>query len=142
MIVRHALACALAAVVAACFVPAGLAQDPASTTVQRAARDWLALTDADKAAESFDAAGKQFKNAMTRDGWVDALKKARDPFGKMEQRTVLSTTFATSFPGAPDGNYAIVLFRTSFAKKTDASETVTLEREADGAWRVVGYFIR
>jgi hypothetical protein len=142
VIVRHALFCALLAIALACFATSGLAQDPASTTVQGAARDWLALTDADKAAASFDAAGKQFKNAVTRDGWVEALKKARDPFGKMEERTVLSTTFATSFPGAPDGNYAIVLFRTSFAKKKDASESLTLERESDGAWRVVGYFIR
>ena len=79
---------------------------------------------------------------MTRERWVASLKQARDPLGKVEQRSVLSTNFATSFPGAPEGTYAIVLFRTSFAKKTDATETVTLEREADGAWRVVGYFIR
>ena len=83
-----------------------------------------------------------FKSALPRDRWADSLHKARDPLGALAQRTVLSTTFATSFPGAPDGNYAIVLFRTSFAKKTDATETVTLEREADGAWRVVGYVIR
>jgi hypothetical protein len=100
------------------------------------------LTDAGDGARSHAAAGQQFKKAMSSDGWAKALKTARDPYGKMEQRTVLSTTFATSFPGAPDGNYAIVLFRTAFAKKTDASETVTLERESDGGWRVVGYFIR
>jgi Protein of unknown function (DUF4019) len=35
-----------------------------------------------------------------------------------------------------------VLFRTAFEKKTDAAETVTLEREPDGKWRVIGYTIR
>jgi hypothetical protein len=134
--------CAVLAVALACWSAVALGQDPAATTVQHTARDWLVLTDRGDGAASWDAAARQFKNALPRDRWADSLQKARDPFGALAQRTVLSTTFATSFPGAPDGNYAIVLFRTSFAKKTDASETVTLEREADGAWRVVGYVIR
>jgi hypothetical protein len=142
MIVRSTLRCAFVALAIACCAASAFAQDPNSTTVQSAAREWLALSDADNAAQSFDAAGQQFKRAMSRDGWVAALKKAREPLGKAEQRSVLATTFATSVPGAPDGNYAIVLFRTSFAKKADAAESVTLERESDGAWRVVGYFIR
>ena len=118
------------------------AQDPESTTVQRVARDWLSLTDAGDGAGSWDAAAQLFKNAVPRDRWIESLKQVRDPLGKLDQRSVLSTNFATSFPGAPDGNYAIVLFRTSFAKKADAAESVTLQREPDGAWRVVGYFIR
>jgi hypothetical protein len=126
----------------ACWTALSFAQDPASTTVQHVARDWLAFTDRGDGGASWDGAARQFKNAITRDRWVESLQKVRAPFGALAQRTVLSTTFATSFPGAPDGNYAIVLFRTSFEKKTDASETVTLEREADGAWRVVGYVIR
>ena len=142
VIVSSALRCALLALTLLCWAATAAAQDPASTTVQSTARDWLALTDAGNAAGSWDAAARQFKSAMTREGWVESLKKARDPLGKLEQRTVLSTTFANSFPGAPDGTYAIVLFRTSFAKKADAAESVTLERESDGAWRVVGYFIR
>ena len=77
-----------------------------------------------------------------RESWVESLKSARDPLGAVERRTILSTSFTRSFPGAPEGDYAIVLFRTSFAKKEDAAETVTLEHEADGAWRVVGYLIR
>jgi hypothetical protein len=130
------------AIALACWSTLAVAQDPVATTVQHVARDWLALTDRGDGAASWDAAASQFKKALPRERWTDSLKKARDPFGALAQRTVLSTTFATSFPGAPDGNYAMVLFRTSFAKKTDATETVTLEREGDGAWRVVGYFIR
>jgi len=142
VIVRPAIRYAVLAFALAWWSGAALAQDPEATTVQRVARDWLALTDSGNGAGSWDAAARQFKNAVPRDRWVESLKQARDPLGKTEQRSVLSTTFATSFPGAPDGNYAIVLFRASFAKKADAAESVTLERESDGAWRVVGYFIR
>ena len=133
--------CAAPAVALACLSTLALAQNPDATTVQGIARDWLVLTDRGDAGASWDAAARQFRNALPRDRWAASLQKARDPLGAITQRAVLSTTFATSFPGAPDGNYAIVLFRSSFAKKADATETVTLEREADGAWRVVGYLI-
>jgi hypothetical protein len=42
----------------------------------------------------------------------------------------------------PAGDYAVLLFRTAFERQTVAGETVTLEREKDGRWRVIGYFIQ
>ena len=66
----------------------------------------------------------------------------RNPLGPVATRTVQSTTFRKSVPGAPKGEYVTVLFRTSFANKADGGETVTLEHEPDGQWRVVGYFIQ
>jgi uncharacterized protein (DUF2141 family) len=55
-------------------------------------------------------------------------------------RTVESTRFAQSFSGLPDGDYAVIVFRTSFANKALGRETITLERETE-RWRVVGYSI-
>jgi hypothetical protein len=48
---------------------------------------------------------------------------------------------ASGMPGAPDGDYEVVKFQTSFARKVGATETVVLAREASG-WKVDGYFIR
>jgi hypothetical protein len=45
-------------------------------------------------------------------------------------------------PGAPPGTYVVLVYRSSFAKLTAAREQVTVAREKDGAWRVVGYFVR
>ena len=141
---RRAVARALVVlVVAVAAIPApALAQDPQSTLVQKVARDWLALIESQGAPASWSAAGSKFKQAMTADRWGESLQQAKDPLGALEQRTMLATSFSKTFPGGPDGEYALVQFRTSFAKKTDASETVTLEREADGMWRVIGYAIR
>ena len=75
-------------------------------------------------------------------GWPISLKQVRPPLGALSQRGLLATQFRRSIPGAADGDYAIVVFRTTFAKKMDARETLTLEREPDGVWRVIGYFIR
>ena len=40
------------------------------------------------------------------------------------------------------GDYAVIVFRTAFEKKVSVAETLTMEREPDGKWRVIGYSIR
>jgi Protein of unknown function (DUF4019) len=117
------------------------AQDPRGTLVQKTARDWLAVADRGDANASWNAAGKQFQNAITVERWAEGFKRKRLPLGAVVGRTTLSTEFTHTFAGAPDGDYAIVLFRTNFANKIDGAETVTLQREPDGNWRVIGYSI-
>ncbi len=139
---RRALLVVLACCLSATGIGSALAQDPRATAAQKEARSWLELTDRGDALASWKAAGKQFQNAISADKWADSLKQVRPPLGEVVERTLLSTQFTRSFPGAPDGDYALLVFRSSFAEKIDSRETVTLEHEADGAWRVVGYFIR
>jgi len=139
---RRALLVVLACCLSATGIGSALAQDPRATAAQREARSWLELTDRGDALASWRATGKQFQSAISADKWADSLKQVRSPLGAVVERTLLSTEFATSFQGAPDGDYVLLVFRSSFAKKIDSRETVTLEHEADGAWRVIGYFIR
>jgi hypothetical protein len=127
------IACALAA-------PA-LAQDPRVTSAQLAAREWLAYTDALDGAASHARAGAKFKKTMSLPVWTTALRRERGPRGKVRQRTMVNTNFKSNIAGQPDADYAVVVFRTQFDKDL-GSETLTLERESDGVWRVVGYTIR
>jgi len=136
---RRALLVILACCLSATGSGSALAQDPRATAAQKEARSWLALTDRGDALASWSATGKQFQNAISADKWADSLKQVRPPLGALVERTLLSTQFTTSFP---DGDYVLLVFRSSFAKKIDSGETVTLEHEADGAWRVIGYLIR
>ena len=139
---RQALLVALACCLSATGIGSALAQDPRATAAQKEARSWLELTDRGDALASWRATGKQFQSAISADKWADSLKQVRSPLGAVVERTLLSTEFATSFQGAPDGDYVLLVFRSSFAKKIDSGETVTLEHQADGAWRVIGYLIR
>ena len=131
---------------AICFgglgVGGALAQDPRASAAQAAARAWLALADSGNADASWAAAGKRFRAAMDAAVWRDALAKARGPFGKTLSRTAASTRLKTNPRGLPDGEYATIVFDTSFANATHTGESVTLQREADGEWRVIGYVIR
>jgi uncharacterized protein DUF4019 len=132
----------IAALCLACAAVTALAQDPRTVAVQTAARAWLALIDKGDAQGAWNAAGKKFQGSMPASAWAAELKKAQDKIGPATQRTVGPTRFESTFPGLPDGDYAQILFRTAFSKKQDGGEQLTLEREADGQWRVVGYFPR
>lgn len=125
-----------------CLAVGAAAQDPRTTEVQAAARNWLVYVDRGDAQAAWSAAGKKFQDASTLERWADDLKKAQAMLGKVQQRTVGPARFQKRIPGMPDGEYAQIVFRTIFASKPDGSEQVSLEREADGQWRVIGYFPR
>jgi hypothetical protein len=118
------------------------AQDPRTTAVQGAARAWLQYIDRGDAPGAWNAAGKKFQSALSQELWAQELKNAQTRLGKMQQRTVGPARFQRNVAGMPEGEYAQILFRTIFANKPDGSESLTLEREADGQWRVIGYFPR
>jgi hypothetical protein len=136
------LICALAlAALAGCAAPAVNAKDEPDPAVD-AARAWLALVDAGKYDESWEAAGAFFRAAVTKEQWSQALGGVRTPLGAVSSRKVSSRVEETSLPGAPDGKYVVMQLDASFAHKAKAVETVTTVLETDGHWRVVGYFIR
>lgn len=119
-----------------------IAQDPKATAAQAAARDWLALADRSDAQASWNAAAKKFQAAMPTAGWADALAKVRTALGPVKSRTISQTGFRKTFQDVPDGDYALIVYVTNFTNKVRAQETLTLERESDGQWRVLGYSIR
>jgi len=103
-----------------------------------AAPAWLKQIDAGNYAASWrDASG-----AVTEKGLVDALSRARKPLGPLVSRKLTTAQSATSLPGAPDGNYVVMQFDSSFANKKSAVETVTFMKEKDGKWKAAGYYIK
>jgi hypothetical protein len=57
-------------------------------------------------------------------------------------RKLKTKVYKTSLPGAPDGQYVVIQFETSFQNKKSAIETVTPMFEKDGRWKVSGYYIK
>jgi len=107
-----------------------------------ATQKWLSLVDDGKYLESWKEAAEYFKNAMKPDQWEQSLQAVRKPLGKLLSREVKSKSYTTSLPGAPDGEYVVIQFETSFENKKSAVETVTPVLDKDGNWRVSGYFIQ
>jgi len=112
--------------------PAAIAESPASD----AARRWLALVDAQQWPESFAATTRSFQTLNTLEMWQSASIGGRVPLGRVLSRRLVADE---SVPAPPNG-YRVVRFRTDFAAKPGAVETLSLAREGDG-WKVAGYVI-
>jgi DNA-binding CsgD family transcriptional regulator len=108
----------------------------AHSEMSDAALQSLALLDQGRWDESYRATGTSFRKLNTVQAWAAASEKVRVPLGAMISRRFVSQE---NLPAPPNG-YEVVKFRTHFANKADALETVTLDRE-DGHWRIVGVTI-
>jgi hypothetical protein len=102
---------------------------------------WWKLIDSAKYADSWREASAFFRSWVPEKQRVTMVQGVRAPLGALVSRRQRSITFETTLPGAPDGNYAVIVFDTSFQSKASAMEQLTVM--ADGEkWRVAGYFIR
>jgi hypothetical protein len=102
----------------------------------------LALIDDGRYNESWQEAARFFKAAVTNQQWRVSMAAYRKPLGRVIKRTLKSKTYATSLPGAPDGEYVVIQYATTFENKKSAIETITPMLDGDGRWRVSGYFIK
>ena len=125
-----------------CLLGASAAAETREIAALRAARAWLAAVDAGNYDGSWRAAAGYFQTAMSEEQWRVAMEGVRRPLGLLLAREVGSQTYATELPGAPDGEYVVIQFNTSFENKRTAVETVIPMVDDDGAWRVAGYLIK
>jgi hypothetical protein len=108
---------------------------------QARAQAWMSLVDNQKYAESWAESSSMFRSRVPQQRWIDEAKRVREPLGSLNSRRLLTVRFAKTLPGAPDGDYAVLQFRSSFTHKAAAIETITLVLD-DGQLRAVGYFIK
>jgi len=124
------------------FLVSGFAFAKPEEEAQKAAEKWLTFVDAGNFAQSWETAAGYFKAAVSQEKWKDSLNAFRKPLGVLVSRKLKSAKYLTSLPGAPDGEYVLLQFDTSFTNKKTAVETVTPMLDKDGVWRVSGYYIK
>jgi Protein of unknown function (DUF4019) len=112
---------------------------PVDEDATTAGQKWLALVDDEKYEESWDQASSIFRDEVTQEKWVAVLRRSREPLGGVISRTRSRLEFSKFLRGAPEGDYAIIHFSTSFASK-NATERLTLVKE-DGKWQMAAYGI-
>ena len=106
-----------------------------------AGTSWLALVDSGEYDRSWDEAAAHFKSLVPQDEWLRKVDGVRTPLGTTQHRSEVSRQYTQALPGAPDGEYVVFKFTTSFRQKQSSTETLTLTHEPDGTRRVSGYFI-
>ncbi len=123
-------------------VPAATPSATPEAAAESAALAWLGLIDAGNYAQSWSSASFLFRQKVSESQWQSAAASARAPFGALKSRTLQSATPKSALAGAPDGQYVVIQFASSFEHKANAIETVTPMMDADGKWHVSGYYIK
>lgn len=132
----------LAALVLALLIPAvAFAGDTDRQKATDAATSWLALVESNNFAQSWNTAGAPFQRQITQAQWEAAVEATRGALGAVVACDLAGIDFSGTLPGAPDGQYAVVIFDTKFASKSAAIEAVAMAMEG-GSWKAIGYHVR
>lgn len=106
------------------------------------AEKWLILVDSGQYQECWEQASKFFQDSVPLDQWLKAMESLRIPMGKNIARKVASTSYRTTLHRAPEGEYVVIKIEAQFENKASTNEMITLMLEADGKWRVAGYYLK
>lgn len=109
---------------------------------QRGALGWLFLLDRKDWGTSWESSSAFFRSQVPLAAWMDGIPKTREPLGDLVEREPVNAGYRTTLPGRPAGEYVTVVFSSKFTKEEQVEELVTMVREADGKWRVIGYSTR
>jgi Protein of unknown function (DUF4019) len=108
---------------------------------QRQALGFLGYLDQGRYADSYAYTGMLIRTQVDRAKFASQIEKARTGTGAMQGREIMDANYSTTVAGAPEGQYVVLHYHTSFANRPDTVETVTLAF-AKGYWRVSGYYIK
>jgi hypothetical protein len=116
--------------------------DTGTDEAKAASQAWLVVVDAGQYGKTWDEAAALFKQRVKKAEWEKAVGSVRDQVGAMKSRELESAQPEHKLPGVPDGDYVVMKYRSAFEKYPIATETVATMRDADGQWRVAGYFVK
>lgn len=106
-----------------------------------AAEQWLALADAGDYRETWDQAAPYFKDQLTKSQWEGALGNLRGPLGKLVSRKLRKNEPYHHLPGAPDGEFRVLIYVSQFERQPKATEMLILMFTKE-QWHLAGYFLR
>lgn len=118
------------------------AEDSRVELALEVAESWLELVDQGDYARSWEEAADYFRQAVEPEQWRKVMSSGRAPLGEVVSRQLLEAKFQSVLAGAPDGDYVVIRYKTTFSNKADALETVTPMLDPDGGWRVSGYYFK
>lgn len=103
-----------------------------------AAADFLDWVDAGQYQHCWAAASPLFRERTTREQWIKEITHLRSALGSSRKRAIQFKKALTSIEDGPKGEYRFIIYRTAFEKKPTVIETVIVQRDPTGLWRVAG----
>jgi hypothetical protein len=117
-------------------------KDNAEKAAMECATKWLVLLDEGNLAASWEEAALHLKSSVSKEKWMKMLR-VRGALGPLMSRKMISADYAkATLPGAPEGEFVVIHYQSSFEYNSSAVEMITPMLEKDGTWRVSGYSVR
>lgn len=108
--------------------------------VAASSRAILELIDARRYEEARQAANPAFRLTISPKAWADMIGSLRAVVGTIKSRTIGTVRFTNSIAGQPKGDYAEVIYDSTFTTVPSVGEKVTMQK-LDGKWFLAGYFV-
>lgn len=105
------------------------------------AYQWLELLDNKKYFQSWQYAGRYFKNNIEAAEWNAILTSTRENLGRLTKRQLVAYGEKKQFANLPTGDYLVLKFSSQFANESNYDEILVLSEEY-GKHKVVAYFIQ
>ena len=113
--------------------------DPRAVAV---ATEWLSVLDRGNYAQAYAMFPTRIKSGgdTVEKQCIAFWRTRRTPLGRTLSRKFGKAYFGKTLQGSPDGYYEFLYYKTSFQRKAQAIEGLTLTKES-GHWQVSGYRI-
>jgi len=109
---------------------------------QEVAQRWLELLDRGDYDSAYYEAAPMLQRALTLEKWRQTMSALADKLGPAQEHQLLYGRPAQDLPGAPKGEYYLLVFKPRFAKQPQLLEQVALIKKSGGQWRVAGYYLK
>jgi hypothetical protein len=113
--------------------------DTRATEAQAAANAWLASFDTGDGADNWLQSASVFKERVKQEDWQKKVEDQRIQFGRLKTRTLKGMGFTRQMDSAPDGEYFVMRYLSTYAKKDNVVEIVVPTRDRDGNWKIANY---
>jgi hypothetical protein len=113
--------------------------DTRATEAQAAAYAWLASFDTGDGADNWLQSASIFKERVRQDDWQKRVDDQRTQFGRLKTRTLKGMEFTRQLENAPDGEYFVLRYLSTYAKKDTVVEILVPTRDRDGNWKIANY---
>ncbi|SHJ35898.1 Protein of unknown function [Malonomonas rubra DSM 5091] len=106
-----------------------------------AAQEFLQMVDAGRYDDSWVIAAPYLRQEIPQEKWLQELTDLRTKVGKLNERSLEDANFTAAIKEMPDSVLMLLEYTANYEKGV-FKEMITLIRESDTRWRVVGYFIQ
>ena len=103
---------------------------------------WLDVVDKGNYQASWEQASNTLKLTLPQAEWIKLMNKMRKPLGSVVSRNIADVRTSTNPPGAPAGDYVILVYTSSFSNKEKAQELLILSQGFDHQWKPMSYYVK